>query len=101
MPEKCYVRVLYCVADLPAKCLLLHCQQYNGSHGCTECEIEGQVISKGRGHSTVFWTPTPDTLRRRTHASVTSQAEKALETDKVSAIKRYTSVPWSLSLPIA
>ena len=83
MPEKCHIRVLYCVADLPAKALLLHCHQFNGSYGCSECEIKGQVVSKGRGHSTVFWSATPDTIRRRTHTSMTSHAEIALETGKV------------------
>ena len=80
-PERCRLKVLFCVTDLPAKALLLHCQQYNGCFGCSECEIKGQVVPRLRGHTTSFWQQS--LAIKRTHKSVCHQAQVALQTNKV------------------
>ncbi|XP_062511672.1 uncharacterized protein LOC134187542 isoform X2 [Corticium candelabrum] len=79
--------------DLPAKALLLHCQQYNGCFGCSECEIKGQVVPRLRGHTTSFWQQS--LAIKRTHKSVCHQAQVALQTNKVVVgVKGYSPLSW-------
>ena len=40
----CRVKLLMVVADLPAKALVLNCNQYNGKFGCSTCEHEGKQV---------------------------------------------------------
>lgn len=40
----CKVKILSCIADLPAKAALLNCTQYNGQYGCHTCKHEGQQV---------------------------------------------------------
>ena len=39
-----HAKLLYVVADLPAKAILLNCNQYNGAYGCNHCTIEGHQV---------------------------------------------------------
>jgi hypothetical protein len=41
-------------ADLPGKSALQAFTQFNGKHGCSFCELEGEVIAVGSGHSRVY-----------------------------------------------
>ena len=40
--------------DLPAKAKVLNMTQFNGSFGCSTCEIEGLRVKKGRGTVQVY-----------------------------------------------
>ena len=40
----CKAKLLFAVADLPAKATLLNCVQYNGKYGCHTCKLEGQQV---------------------------------------------------------
>ena len=49
-------RILFpiCVADAPARAMLLNFMQYNGSYGCNYCEHPGITVDRGDGHARVF-----------------------------------------------
>ena len=40
----CRAKLLFCVADLPAKAVLLNSVQYNGKYGCHTCQHEGEQV---------------------------------------------------------
>ena len=42
----CRARLLFVVADLPAKASLLNIIQYNGKFGCPTCYQEGKQVYK-------------------------------------------------------
>lgn len=71
------------VADLPAKAAVLNCNQFNDRYGCTNCEIEGKVVKKGRGHTRVY-SFTGHSPALRSHRSVFSQARTAVDAGNVS-----------------
>ena len=73
----CHAKVLYIVADLPAKAAVKYCSQYNAKYGCTECEIPGRSVATGKGHAMVFGKK-PEEPALRTHHTVTLNAEAAL-----------------------
>lgn len=70
---QCFVRVLIMVADLPAKAAVLNCNQFNGRYGCSDCEIEGKVVKKGRGHTRVYPLTPVLNMFSNTHHSVQSR----------------------------
>ena len=37
-------RLICAVMDLPAKALVLNCNQYNGAFGCSVCKNPGQMV---------------------------------------------------------
>lgn len=40
--------------DLPAKCMVLNMNQFNGQYGCASCMQPGTVLSVGKGHARTF-----------------------------------------------
>jgi len=49
------VVVLAGTCDLPAKCLVLNCIQFNGEHGCSKCLEPGITLTtSARGHTHVY-----------------------------------------------
>jgi hypothetical protein len=78
----CHGKVLYIVADLPAKAAIRYCSQFNGEHGCTDCEIKGKSVSTGNGHATVFGNQ-DQKPPLCSHASVSLNAATALQTKQV------------------
>lgn len=38
-------RIISVVMDLPAKAMILHCNQYNGAFGCAVCKHPGEMVS--------------------------------------------------------
>ena len=38
--------LLCAVVDLPAKAILMNCNQYNGHCGCAVCKAPGEMVSK-------------------------------------------------------
>ena len=43
-PVICRARLLYTLADLPAKASLTNMMQYNGRFGCPTCKMEGEQV---------------------------------------------------------
>jgi len=41
-------------ADLPARCLICNCNQYNGSYSCWKCLQQGATAKSGKGHTHIF-----------------------------------------------
>ena len=41
----CRAKLLFVIADLPAKASVLNCNQFNGRFGCSTCEHEGKQVS--------------------------------------------------------
>lgn len=95
----CHGKVLYIVADLPAKAAIRYCSQFNGEHGCTDCEIKGKSVSTGNGHATVFGNQ-DQKPPLCSHASVSLNAATALQTKQVFWLVLHAwsnSVAWPYS----
>ena len=45
----CKAKLLYTLADLPAKAALTHMTQYNGRFGCPTCQKEGKQVWPTQG----------------------------------------------------
>lgn len=50
----CRAFLLCGTADLPARCILCNCIQYNGSYSCWKCHLQGESTNVGKGHAHVF-----------------------------------------------
>lgn len=64
-------------ADSPAKASLLNMIYFNGFFGCSVCEIGGHTTKKGRGNNHSYARSAETPARKRTHARMLRQAEKA------------------------
>lgn len=65
------LKVLCCIADLPAKAELLNMSYYNGHHACITCEEEGQTVKQGKGHAKCYgYKVHGDRSQTRTHETV-------------------------------
>lgn len=63
--------------DLPAKCLVLNMNQFNGKHGCSKCLQTGLSVATGRGQT---WTyPFEMNSSLRTHEQFVENGKQALE----------------------
>ena len=38
-------KLICALVDLPAKAMLMNCNQYNGAFGCSSCKHPGSVVS--------------------------------------------------------
>ena len=65
--QTCKACLLLCSADLPARATVLNMRQFNGQHGCSQCEDEGQP--RARSHLQRNW-PYHTTSSLRTHSSI-------------------------------
>uniref|UniRef100_A0A7M5XKP2 Uncharacterized protein n=1 Tax=Clytia hemisphaerica TaxID=252671 RepID=A0A7M5XKP2_9CNID len=71
--------------DLPAKCLVQETVQFNGYHGCSCCEIEGEAVAS----NVVF--PFVENQEQRSQLRTLGQAMLALETNEtVFGIRGYS-----------
>jgi hypothetical protein len=75
----CKARLLFTLADLPAKASLTNMIQFNGKFGCPTCKHEGKQVSIGRG-STRAYGYQPVTLR--SHSQHTKYAMEAEATSQ-------------------
>lgn len=79
--EICKAKLLFNVCDLPAKAVLMNCNQFNGKHGCSSCKNEGEQTKSGRGQTRVYRHTSDEMRTNREH---TLHAKKALENGEVS-----------------
>lgn len=72
--------ILLCgTCDLPAKCLVLNMNQFNGKHGCAKCLQEGLMVQTGKGFTRTF--PFCDQHvdgPKRSHKQFVSHGDRAL-----------------------
>ena len=76
--------LLFCgTCDLPAKCIVLNMNQFNGENSCIKCTQTGKVVKAGKGHTKVFSFVTTDPYgpkrsheETKRHASETVQLER-------------------------
>ena len=72
----CKAKLLFTVCDLPAKAVLMNCNQFNGRYGCSNCKNEGEQVQSGRGQTRVY--------RRTDRDQMRTHAKNALESGEVS-----------------
>ena len=94
-------RLICAVMDLPAKALVLNCNQYNGAFGCSVCKHPGEMVSLaylvlcsvtsenilqvsvGKGKSRSY--PHQQVIELRSHVEHLRDAQSALSSSKVYA----------------
>ena len=83
----CKARLVMFSADLPARAGILNMKQYNGRHGCIQCEDEG--VPRPASHLQRNWPYSTATILR-THESVVFHAREAVRTrEPVSFHQHY------------
>lgn len=87
-PVVCRAKLLFNVCDLPAKAVIMNCNQYNGKHGCSACTHEGQQVRSGRGKTRVYGYHNCVPFEMRTNEEHLSKARQALESGEVSHYRR-------------
>ena len=79
---KCFLIAGTC--DLPAKCLVCNCTQFNGYYGCTKCLIKGKSVQTGKGGNvTTFPFEQFSETNLRSKESFVADADEALKREKV------------------
>ena len=63
--------------DLPAKAMILNVKQFNGKHGCTNCEYEG--IPRPSAKMIRDWPYREDCMKERTHSSMIQYARQSVK----------------------
>ena len=74
---KCFLTAGTC--DLPAKCLVCNCTQFNGYYGCTKCLIKGKSVQT----VTTFPFEQFSETNLRSKESFVADADEALKREKV------------------
>ncbi|XP_078571421.1 uncharacterized protein LOC144859054 [Branchiostoma floridae x Branchiostoma japonicum] len=87
--------LMMATADLPAKAKLLVMKQYNGAHGCNECQDPGRTLN-GPLHR--VW-PYTETMTLRTHRSIVENVVAKQQSTSTDAVMGFNGAPVFLLLP--
>ena len=85
----CRARLIMCSADLPARAAVLNMKQYNGQHGCSQCEDEGQPRTSSHLHRN--W-PFCASSTPWTHNSIMSNVQDCVRVKKPVSLSFHLGI---------
>lgn len=74
------VDLLMASVDTPARAMVQHFVQFNGTYGCSWCETSGARVKKGKGNVQTYPNE-PQPSKKRTYKRVKRHAAYAIETE--------------------